>query len=81
MCIIVMCADHNGLCIGPVFQCNALYLDLWFWFPLCLVHILISFLGLDPCWGDQRLTPPSRVQSICRMYECVCSFPLAYVPW
>ena len=30
MCIIVMYADHNGLCIGPSFQCNVLYLDICF---------------------------------------------------
>ena len=30
MCIIVMCDDHHGLCIGPAFQYNALYINLWF---------------------------------------------------
>ena len=30
MCIIVMCADHNGLCIGLVLKCDKIYLDLWF---------------------------------------------------
>ena len=67
MCIIVMCADHNGLCTSPVFQWNSLHLDLLCWFPLCLVQVLKSFLGLDPCWGDKCITPPSRAQSVCGM--------------
>ena len=51
MCIIIMCADHNVLCIGPVFKCNTMYLDLLFLVSIVSGPDFGTFFGCEVILG------------------------------
>ena len=51
MCTIVMCADHNGLCIGLVSNVMQMYLDIWFLVFIVSGPYFEIFFGFGPMLG------------------------------